>query len=342
MRHLVGSETTGHRCGRPAGCSGVQRRARAPHHGGGGARRRRPAAVARRRRHGRSSRALRRDPAGWRVDHRRLLGSRGVAGKALPTREVIDAATPNHPVFVKRLDGHMALANTLALTLAGIPGEASAPSAARSCETRAAGSPACFKDTAMDLVTRAMPPPTRDTILVEDARGAEARGGARRHDDAGHDGERGGARGVPDAARRGRADGADLVDPELRRDAASESAATSTGGDDWLRIGGRKFFADGSMGASTAAFFEPYADDPNTRGLLIHDPARLEELIVDADADGFPACRPRDRRPREHARARHFRAPACVARRAAGVAAAARARAGRPARGHRAVQARSA
>ena len=41
------------------------------------------------------------------------------------------------------------------------------------------------------------------------------------------------------------------------------------------------------MGASTAAFFEPYADDPATSGLLIHDPDRLEQLIVDADADGF-------------------------------------------------------
>ena len=45
-------------------------------------------------------------------------------GKALPTRDVIDAVVPNHPVFVKRLDGHMALANSLAMTLAGITGDA--------------------------------------------------------------------------------------------------------------------------------------------------------------------------------------------------------------------------
>ena len=41
------------------------------------------------------------------------------------------------------------------------------------------------------------------------------------------------------------------------------------------------------MGASTAAFFEPYADDPATSGLLIHDPDRLEQLIAGADAEGF-------------------------------------------------------
>ena len=58
-------------------------------------------------------------------------------------------------------------------------------------------------------------------------------------------------------------------------DAAGLAADARTGhGDDWLRIGGRKFFADGSMGAGTAAFFEPYTDDPTTRGLLIHEPER--------------------------------------------------------------------
>src|SRR5579883_3385398 len=38
----------------------------------------------------------------------------------LPTHELIDAVTPNNPVFVWRLDGHMALANALAMKLAGL------------------------------------------------------------------------------------------------------------------------------------------------------------------------------------------------------------------------------
>ncbi len=48
-------------------------------------------------------------------------------GKAVPTRDAIDAAVPSHPVFVKRLDGHMALANSLAMTRAGVTGEALVP-----------------------------------------------------------------------------------------------------------------------------------------------------------------------------------------------------------------------
>ena len=66
------------------------------------------------------------------------------------------------------------------------------------------------------------------------------------------------------------------------------AAGVTTGfGDDWLRIGGRKFFADGAMGSGTAAFYAPYADDPSTSGLLIHPPDELEKAMFDADAAGF-------------------------------------------------------
>ena len=131
----------GHRRRRPTDRSGLQRRARAPHRRRRGARRRRSPAVAGRGRPGAACRTLREHAAGGRVDHRRLLGSRGVAGKALPTRELIDAVTPDHPVFVKRLDGHMALANSLAMRLAGVATMSRSRRAARSSATRAAGSP---------------------------------------------------------------------------------------------------------------------------------------------------------------------------------------------------------
>ncbi|MCA1561669.1 MAG: amidohydrolase family protein [Acidobacteria bacterium] len=58
-------------------------------------------------------------------------------------------------------------------------------------------------------------------------------------------------------------------------------------GDDWLRVGGVKLFADGSMGSGTAAFFAPYNDEPGTSGLLLQSPAALEQAMFDADAAGF-------------------------------------------------------
>ena len=260
-------------------------------------------------------------------------------GKALPTREVVDAVMPDHPVFVKRLDGHMALANSLAMTLAGIPAEASAPSGGtlvRDARGRLTG---IFKDAAMDLVTRAIPAATRDSILVEDARGAEARGGARRHHHAGHDGERGRARGIPGAAGDGRADGADFVDPELsrrpapsrrprhrsrRRLVADWRAEVLLG---WLH--GRQH--GGVLRALCRRSEHARAPDPRSGAAGGVDRCRRCRWLS--------ARRARDWRSREHARARHFRAPSCGARRAAGVAAAARARAGHQARRHRAVQA---
>ncbi|HEY0782028.1 MAG TPA: amidohydrolase, partial [Thermoanaerobaculia bacterium] len=66
------------------------------------------------------------------------------------------------------------------------------------------------------------------------------------------------------------------------------AAGVATGfGDRWLRIGGRKLFADGSMGSGTAAFFAPYSDDPKTSGLLIQSEAELQKLVFDTDAAGF-------------------------------------------------------
>ena len=114
-------------------------------------------------------------------------------------------------------------------------------------------------------------------------------------------------------------------------------------GDDWIRIGGIKLFADGSMGSGTAAFFEPYTDDPSTTGLLLHTPQELERAILAADEAGFQVIvhaigdranaivldaleklqrerGPRDRRPRiEHAQVvraadkRRFQAAGAIA-----------------------------
>ena len=207
--------------------------------------------------------------------------------KAIPTRDLIDAAVPNHPVFVKRLDGHMALANSRAMTLAGITGEAIAPSGGavvRDARGRLTG---LFKDAAMDLVTRAMPAATLDSILARmraALRHAAALGVTTMQDMTASATEL-------EAYRVLRASGeltARISSIQNYEASGLEPGASGTGhGDDWLRIGGRKFFSDGSMGASTAAFFEPYADDPGTRGLLIHDPERLEQLVAAADADGF-------------------------------------------------------
>ena len=85
--------------------------------------------------------------------------------KALPTRQAIDAATPDHPVFVQRLDGHMALANSLALRLAGVTRETADPPGGTIVRDAAGEPTGVLKDNAADLVARVIPEPSREMNL---------------------------------------------------------------------------------------------------------------------------------------------------------------------------------
>lgn len=207
--------------------------------------------------------------------------------KSLPTRAQIDAATPDHPVFVQRLDGHMALANTLALKLAGVTAATRSPDGGAIVRD-ASGAPAgVFKDNAMDLVSRAIPPDTEEQTL-EKARAAlklaASVGVTTIQDMTASAGE---LRAYQTLRSRGELT-ARIYSIQNHGIEGLANAGISTGfGDDWLRIGGIKLFADGSMGAGTAAFFEPYSDDPSTSGLLLQPPDRLRQVAFDADAAGF-------------------------------------------------------
>ncbi len=77
--------------------------------------------------------------------------------KSLPTRAQIDQATPDHPVFVQRLDGHMALANSLAIKLAGITRDTAAPDGGTIVRDASGEPTGVFKDNAMDLVVQGDP-----------------------------------------------------------------------------------------------------------------------------------------------------------------------------------------
>ncbi len=207
--------------------------------------------------------------------------------KRLPTHELIDAGTLDNPVFVQRLDGHMAVANAAAMKLAGITRDTPSPAGGTIVKDASGEPTGVFKDNAMDLVTRAIPPASLDET-IEKARAALKHAASL------------GVTTVQDmtaSATELRAYTALRASGELTARIYSiqnhdieglTDAGIATGfGDDWIRIGGQKLFADGSMGSGTAAFFDPYADDPSTSGLLLHTPAALEQAIFAADAAGF-------------------------------------------------------
>jgi hypothetical protein len=205
-----------------------------------------------------------------------------------PTKDLIDAVTPDHPVFVSRLDGHMALANSLALRLAGV-GRQTEEVPGGTVVRDAAGEPTgLLKDNAMDLVSRAIPEPSHEANLAA-ARAALAEaarvGVTSIQDNSATDA-------LPtyqDLRARGELTARFYVwryaFPSL---GPLKRTGVRTGlGDDWIRLGALKILADGSLGAGTAAFFEPFTDDPTTRGLLLHPIEDLEQTILEADAAGY-------------------------------------------------------
>jgi predicted amidohydrolase YtcJ len=207
--------------------------------------------------------------------------------KALPTRLAIDALTPDNPVFVSRLDGHMALANSLALKLAGITRETKDPEGGTIVRDARGEPTGIVKDNAQDLVERVIPEPTREMNLRA-ARAALA-GAARVGVTTIQDNSSTDALPTYQELRaRGELTARFYVWRSIGALEALKQGGIRTGlGDDWIRLGALKILSDGSMGAGTAAFFEPYADDPSTSGLLLYPVAELERLVLAADAAGF-------------------------------------------------------
>jgi predicted amidohydrolase YtcJ len=207
---------------------------------------------------------------------------------ALPTAAMIDAATPDNPVFVNRLDGHMALANSLAIKLAGV--DKNTPEVSGGLIVRdGAGNPAgVFKDAAMGYIEKVIPDASFEQKL-EFAQAASDHAASL------------GVTSVQDMSA-----GTDVgVYQELMRQGKLKTRVYGcspladykrwerTGihyafGDSMLRVGCLKGFADGSLGSTTAWFFEPYLDAPNTSGLPRAEvTGAMKQNVVDADKAGL-------------------------------------------------------
>ncbi len=208
-------------------------------------------------------------------------------GGDLPRRDWIDSLTPKSPVSVSRLDGHMVLANTRALDLAGVTRETPDPpggTIVRYPDGRPTG---ILKDAAQGLIERVIPPPSdaeRDRALRAAADHAVARGVTLVADMGSWEGlatyRRAYARGqLPLRVYS--------VVPLATWQRLTELVAKEGRGDHHLFWGGVKAFVDGSLGSTTAWFYQPYDDAPGTRGLVVTDTTELWRSIVSADSAGL-------------------------------------------------------
>jgi predicted amidohydrolase YtcJ len=186
----------------------------------------------------------------------------------LPTKELIDAATTNNPVFVSRLDGHMALANSLALKMAGVTRDTKDVDAGMIVRDSKTGEPTgLLKDAAMDYVDKFIPDHT-----FEEKLGA-ARAATDYAASLGVTSVQDMSTGADVGVYQTLLDGGELktriygMTPLSRWERLGNAGIKAHFGSDMLRIGGLKAFSDGSLGSSTAWFFDPYVGEPDNRGL---------------------------------------------------------------------------
>ena len=192
-----------------------------------------------------------------------------INGKApLPTKELIDRYTPNTPVFVSRLDGHMALANSLALKLAGVTKQTPDPDGGLIVRDPTTGEPTgVLKDAAMSSVWKVIPDFSFEEKLSAARAATEhaAKLGVTSVQDMSAGNDVGVYQSLLDRGELKTRIYAVAPLPAWERLASTGIHAHF--GSAMLRIGGLKGFADGSLGSTTAFFYEPYLDAPTTRGL---------------------------------------------------------------------------
>ena len=208
-------------------------------------------------------------------------------GGELPRASWIDSVTPDTPVLIQRLDGHMSLANTAAMRAAGVTRDAKDVAGGEIVRDESGNLTGIFKDNAAELVGRAVPDPLpaqEDAALDAAMRHVAEQGVTSIHNmGSWRDLE---IFGRAHAARRLRTRiyaAVPLASWERLRDTVNARGR----GDEWFRIGALKGFVDGSLGSHTAAMLEPFTDTPTDTGLFVTPPETIYRWAKGADAAGL-------------------------------------------------------
>ena len=208
----------------------------------------------------------------------------------LPTKELLDGFTAETPVFVNRLDGHMALANTLALKLAGVTRQTVDPPGGVIVRDNSGEPTGVLKDAAQSFVWKVVPPASFAERL-EAARAATnyaASLGVTSVQDM--------SAGTDVGVYQTLLDHGELktriyaVSPLPEWERVARTGVRAHFGSAMLRVGGLKGFADGSLGSTTALFYEPYRDDPSTSGIAgdeMYPEGAMLERVRQADRAGL-------------------------------------------------------
>ena len=212
----------------------------------------------------------------------------------MPTKQLIDALTPDTPVFVTRYDGHMGLANSVALRLAGISAKTPDPPGGTIVRDAQGNPTGALKDAATDYIDKVIPPLSHDQRVkaVKRALRYAASVGVTsvQHMDASY---------ADIAVYSELLQGGELTTriyaaPLITHvEDQTKIGVRHAFGGSYLRIGAVKAFADGSLGSGTAYFYEPFLNQGNNRGLLsdeMHPISLMRDRYMTADSAGLQIC----------------------------------------------------
>jgi len=208
--------------------------------------------------------------------------------KVLPTRWDLDEVSHSHPVFLRRVDEHMAVANTRALQLASVTVASRDPEGGK-IDRDDAGTPnGILREKAQLLVQAVVPKPTheRRRQAIELALADLASHGITSaqdyspweefqiYEELEHDGKL--------TARI-----SEWLDFDDSMEDLNSKRSSHSASDTMLHTGMLKAFLDGSLGSKTAALLEPYSDDPKNSGLPQYEAAKLNAMTKERVLAGY-------------------------------------------------------
>lgn len=214
--------------------------------------------------------------------------------ETLPHKKYLDELFPHRPVFLEGYDGHTYWANSKALALAGITKDTpNPPNGMIVRDAKTGEATGALEEAAQALVGKVVPKLThveKLNALRAGMKWANQNGITRVHS-AGGDFEE------LDLFNELRQEGQLSVrfyiayflnPPELRpQDLDAIEQARKTFHDDWISTNAVKFMLDGVVESHTAAFLEPYSDDPSTKGALFWDPEKYKAAVAELDKRGL-------------------------------------------------------
>jgi predicted amidohydrolase YtcJ len=211
-----------------------------------------------------------------------------------PTAQLIDPVTPDTPVFVSRYDGHMALANSVALRLAHVTAKTADPPGGTIVRDADGNPTGALKDAAMDYVFKVIPPLTHEQRVKTAKRALAYAASLGVTSFQNMSEEYANIAAYAELLERGELTARIYAAPDIPtvEDLTKIGIRHAFGGP-FLRIGAVKAYADGSVGSRTAYFFDPFNDDPNNRGLLadgMHPISLMRDRMMSADAAGLQIC----------------------------------------------------